>query len=149
MITYAYECSNCEHTLEVRQKVDDKPLKRCPKCRKHKLFKVVTGGCYSFVYGEPTTVQHQADRNTRAMGSYEHQARIEADKASERDKQRAKRQALEESGVLPPGAKIPDPEKVEKPWYGEMPKDKKDKITKESNPDQKVKKMKDYIMEGK
>ncbi len=41
MPTYAYECSACTHYLEKWQGINDKPLKRCPKCRKHKLARVL------------------------------------------------------------------------------------------------------------
>lgn len=145
---YEYECRHCEHTLEVKQKMDDKPLKKCPSCKKHKLFLVVTGGAYQFIYGEPTTVQHQADRNTKKMGTHEYEARIKADKAAERDKQKAKRQALQESGMLPAGANLPD-EVNHRSWYGKIDESKRKEIANANNDKEKGEKMKKYIMEGK
>lgn len=36
MPIYAYECRLCGSTLEVEQRMTDKPLSTCPKCRKPK-----------------------------------------------------------------------------------------------------------------
>lgn len=33
MPTYEYECSGCERTFEVRQRISEAPLERCPHCR--------------------------------------------------------------------------------------------------------------------
>ncbi len=65
MPLYDYECSNCEHLVEdVFQKVTDKPLKKCPECGKHKLFKLISGGLHSSVVGN-NTIGSQADKNAR------------------------------------------------------------------------------------
>jgi putative FmdB family regulatory protein len=42
MPIYEYECSNCGHKLERIQKFSDKPLRRCPQCKKLKLKKLVS-----------------------------------------------------------------------------------------------------------
>ncbi|HTP97047.1 MAG TPA: zinc ribbon domain-containing protein [Burkholderiales bacterium] len=42
MPIYEYRCSACGHQEEVLQKVSDAPLKRCPKCGKSALQKMVT-----------------------------------------------------------------------------------------------------------
>jgi len=34
MPTYEYECSHCGHTFELSQKMTDKPLEKCPECKK-------------------------------------------------------------------------------------------------------------------
>jgi len=34
MPTYDYECKHCGHTFEVSQKMNDKALEACPKCKK-------------------------------------------------------------------------------------------------------------------
>lgn len=36
MPVYAYECRLCGSTLEVEQRMTDKPLSTCPKCKKPK-----------------------------------------------------------------------------------------------------------------
>lgn len=33
MPIYEYACTKCGHELEVIQKINDKPLTRCPKCK--------------------------------------------------------------------------------------------------------------------
>ncbi|MGI6595115.1 MAG: zinc ribbon domain-containing protein [Elusimicrobia bacterium] len=33
MPTYEYECTDCEHKFEQFQKMTDKPVTKCPKCK--------------------------------------------------------------------------------------------------------------------
>jgi putative FmdB family regulatory protein len=37
MPTYEYECDACHHKFEELQSIAEKPLKKCPKCKKQKL----------------------------------------------------------------------------------------------------------------
>jgi putative FmdB family regulatory protein len=39
---YEYECSNCGYRDEVLQKINDKPLKKCPNCGKNGLKKLMS-----------------------------------------------------------------------------------------------------------
>jgi len=65
MPLYDYECAKCEHLVEdVFQKVDDKPLKKCPACGKNKLFRIVTGGIHGCMAGSDT-IGGLADKNAR------------------------------------------------------------------------------------
>lgn len=41
---YDYKCTKCGHTFEVFQKMSDRPLKRCPKC-KGLLRRLIGAGC--------------------------------------------------------------------------------------------------------
>lgn len=43
MPTYEYECTKCKYTFEEFQKITDKPLKKCPKCR-NELRRLISGG---------------------------------------------------------------------------------------------------------
>ena len=43
MPTYEYACTNCGHTFEAMQRMSDKPLTRCPKC-KGAIRRVIHGG---------------------------------------------------------------------------------------------------------
>jgi len=43
MPTYEYECTNCNKTFDVFQKITDKPLETCPKCHK-KINRLIGGG---------------------------------------------------------------------------------------------------------
>ncbi len=44
MPTYEYECENCGHAFEEFQAMSDKPLKKCPKCAKLKLQRLIGAG---------------------------------------------------------------------------------------------------------
>jgi putative FmdB family regulatory protein len=39
---YEYQCSACRHALEVLQKITDAPLRKCPKCGRNTLRKLVS-----------------------------------------------------------------------------------------------------------
>tara|TARA_B100000700_G_scaffold85912_1_gene96560 strand:- start:244 stop:534 length:291 start_codon:yes stop_codon:yes gene_type:complete len=42
MPIYDYKCSNCEHQIEVIQKIQDEPMIVCPECSKRSLKKLVS-----------------------------------------------------------------------------------------------------------
>ena len=44
MPTYQYECAACEHAFETMQSMVDKKLKKCPKCGKLKLHRLIGAG---------------------------------------------------------------------------------------------------------
>jgi putative FmdB family regulatory protein len=44
MPTYEYQCDACEHNFDEFQSINDKPLKKCPKCKKSKLRRVFGAG---------------------------------------------------------------------------------------------------------
>ncbi len=44
MPTYEYRCSNCNHELEEFQSINAKPLKKCPKCGKNTLQRLISLG---------------------------------------------------------------------------------------------------------
>jgi len=44
MPTYEYQCDGCTHNFDEFQSFSDKPLKKCPKCRKSKLRRVFGTG---------------------------------------------------------------------------------------------------------
>ncbi|MBF0522084.1 MAG: zinc ribbon domain-containing protein [Candidatus Omnitrophica bacterium] len=44
MPTYQYECSSCGHTLEALQSMSEKKLKKCPKCGKNELTRLIGAG---------------------------------------------------------------------------------------------------------
>src|SRR5262245_62648462 len=58
MPIYEYRCTSCGHTLEVIQKFNDKPLKKCTECSgalekliSRSAFQLRGGGWYSEGYG--------------------------------------------------------------------------------------------------
>lgn len=49
MPTYDYECSACKHRFEQFQSMKDAPLRKCPKCGKARLQRLIgTGGAVIF-----------------------------------------------------------------------------------------------------
>jgi putative FmdB family regulatory protein len=44
MPTYEYACTKCGHAFEFFQSMKDAPLKKCPKCGKLALKRLVGGG---------------------------------------------------------------------------------------------------------
>ena len=58
MPIYEYECSACSHRFEEWQKINDKPVKVCPKCKARKVERLIShtsfqlkgGGWYGDLY---------------------------------------------------------------------------------------------------
>ena len=44
MPTYDYQCDACDHTFEEFQLMSEKPLKKCPQCKKPKLRRLIGTG---------------------------------------------------------------------------------------------------------
>jgi putative FmdB family regulatory protein len=44
MPTYDYECDACQHRFEEFQSFSEEPLKKCPKCKKNKLRRLIGTG---------------------------------------------------------------------------------------------------------
>src|SRR5262245_4962625 len=44
MPTYDYQCDACNHTFEEFQSMMDKPLRKCPQCKKSKLRRLLGTG---------------------------------------------------------------------------------------------------------
>jgi len=44
MPTYEYECSHCGHELEAYQSMKDRPLRKCPACKRLALRRKISGG---------------------------------------------------------------------------------------------------------
>lgn len=51
-MTYEYICTACGHEWEAEQPITAKPLKRCPKCRKLKAKRQISGGTGHVLKGE-------------------------------------------------------------------------------------------------
>jgi putative FmdB family regulatory protein len=68
---YEYQCKSCGHELEAMQKVSDSPLRKCPKCGKTQLtrlmsapvFRLKGGGWYETDFkGDKDSQRNLADR---------------------------------------------------------------------------------------
>ena len=44
MPTYEYACSDCGHAFEAFQSITAKPIRKCPKCGKRKVERLISGG---------------------------------------------------------------------------------------------------------
>ena len=51
-MTYEYVCTACEHKWEAEQKITEPALKRCPKCKRRKAKRLVSGGAGHVLKGE-------------------------------------------------------------------------------------------------
>lgn len=52
MPTYDYQCDACNHTFEEFQMFSEKPLKKCPSCKKPKLRRLLGTGAAIIFKGE-------------------------------------------------------------------------------------------------
>jgi putative FmdB family regulatory protein len=43
-MTYEYICKNCGHLWEKDQSIKDKPLKKCPNCKKMTAQRLISNG---------------------------------------------------------------------------------------------------------
>ena len=83
MPLYEYLCSSCEYRFTIQQGMKDKKKKKCPECKKGKLNRVM-GIPSVFVKGEPSSLGHLAERNTKKMGRYELEDKKEKDKVNDK-----------------------------------------------------------------
>jgi len=44
MPTYDYKCNNCDHKLEIFQKISENPKRKCPECGRMKLVRLIGSG---------------------------------------------------------------------------------------------------------
>ncbi|NLX96812.1 MAG: zinc ribbon domain-containing protein [Rhodopirellula sp.] len=44
MPTYDYECDGCGHAFELFQRISENPKRKCPKCGKQKLRRLIGAG---------------------------------------------------------------------------------------------------------
>jgi putative FmdB family regulatory protein len=55
MPTYEYRCGACKNEFEAVQTIHQKPRKKCPKCKKLKLYKLVSTGVHVVFKGSGWT----------------------------------------------------------------------------------------------
>lgn len=139
MITRHYICDNCQEEFVVQESIKKAPRKKCPSCRKMKLYQDLTGGQSPIIVREPTTLGQQAERNTKAMGKWGLEAQRRKDKQKYQER---KLNSLKKLGKIPE-----DATEIEGhgPWYNpdgvNLSKKLKDIDTNE--------KATKYILEGK
>lgn len=42
MPIYEYQCTDCHHTFDMLQKINDEPIKKCPQCTKNTVTRLVS-----------------------------------------------------------------------------------------------------------
>lgn len=71
MPTYEYECLNCGHKFDAFQSMTDNPLKKCPKCSKLKLKRLIGSGAGIIFKGSGfyATDYKKPNKNTKKEGA--------------------------------------------------------------------------------
>lgn len=70
MPTYDYICSDCNYQLEAFQKINDEPLKTCPKCHKEALKRGIGGGAATFRFvGDGFYINDYKDKSSETCAS--------------------------------------------------------------------------------
>ena len=67
---YEYECQDCQYRFETEQSAKEKPLKKCPKCKKKSLERLLFAPLVS-IRGNINTIGQLAEANTKKLGRYE------------------------------------------------------------------------------
>jgi len=93
MPLYDFECEPCAYYTEVRQGPEDPDTQSCPLCEKQTLKKIFINPPSISVVGEPSTIGHLADRNTKKMGRYEIEDK-NAESNVNQDKEASKNKAM-------------------------------------------------------
>lgn len=52
MPNYDYKCKGCGHTFELFQMMSAKVKRKCPKCKKNKLVRLISGGAGFILKGD-------------------------------------------------------------------------------------------------
>jgi putative FmdB family regulatory protein len=76
MPIYEYACGACGHQFEEWQKMSDKPIRTCPKCKAKKVEKLIShtsftlkgGGWYSDLYAGPKPGAKSGDKSGDKSG---------------------------------------------------------------------------------
>jgi putative FmdB family regulatory protein len=83
MPTYEYHCDACEHNFDEFQSINDKPLKKCPKCGKSKLRRIFgTGAAVLFKGSGFYQTDYRSESYKAAAKAEQESAKPAADKAS-------------------------------------------------------------------
>jgi putative FmdB family regulatory protein len=73
MPIYEYECAACSHVFEEWQKMADSPVRVCPKCKKHKVNRLIShtsfqlkgGGWYKDLYSSARPASGASDTDSK------------------------------------------------------------------------------------
>ena len=68
MPIYDYACYVCDFKWEITHSIHDEPKRKCPRCKKLSLERLISGGVHVYVVVEATNLGQLAERNTKKMG---------------------------------------------------------------------------------
>ncbi len=77
MPVYEYQCSACNHEFEREQRISEDPIKKCPKCGKQKVKRLISrtsfvlkgGGWYGDLYGSVKPSAEKKDDTGKDSGA--------------------------------------------------------------------------------
>ncbi len=122
---YEYQCKNCGHDLEVMQKINDPPLKKCPDCGKSQLQRLMSAPVFRLKGGGWYETDFKGDQDNKKNIA----DRPEADASPESVKEAAKetpKDATKDTDTKGKDAKATDSKDAVKPVdkAGEKPAEK-------------------------
>jgi putative FmdB family regulatory protein len=59
MPTYEYQCEACNHAFEEIQSFNEPPVEKCPKCKKKKVKRLISGGLGFSIKGGTSSITSQ------------------------------------------------------------------------------------------
>lgn len=68
-MTYEYLCEACGHEWEAEQSISERPLKKCPECKKQKARRQISGGTGFLLKGDGWYADgYSSSRKTQSDG---------------------------------------------------------------------------------
>ena len=92
MPIYEYKCSNCGHQFEKIQKFSDDPLKKCPKCDKNALNKLISSPSFRL----KGSGWYETDFKTGKKKNISSNESLKSDKSTETSKTNSKKDSKQD-----------------------------------------------------
>jgi putative FmdB family regulatory protein len=107
MPIYEYACGACGHRFEEWQKMSDKPIRTCPKCKAKKVEKLISqtsftlkgGGWYSDLYAGPKPGASSGSSDSSSGSSDSAGSKDSSTKADSGSKKSSEKPAKKKSGA--------------------------------------------------